>query len=133
LRSFEAREKLDGMKSKLPALPMPFNFAGRLYLIRRFAHKISARVDEPFRCGLCGNDYGAQERYSTLTAEAEDGTQVSFISCLRCVKEAIEEFPDMEKPAIARALTAKIEHDGATPANRAVGLGAVADSRAASS
>jgi len=109
-------EEDDGMESKLPPFLMSFNFAGRLYLIRQSGHKSAARgVDEPFSCGFCGRDYGEQERYSTLRAEAADGTEVAFIFCAPCCKNATEQFPDMKAPAVERALAAKIERDGAAP------------------
>ncbi len=102
------------MESKLPDVPMAFNYAGRLFLIQKAGHKISAKADEPFSCGFCRKHYGEQERYSTLQAQAEDGTQVSFIFCGSCVQKATEDFPEIQQPKVERALAAKIEHDGAT-------------------
>jgi hypothetical protein len=92
---------------------MTFNYAGRLFLIQQAAHKVSSRVDIPFTCGFCARYCGEQERYSTLTAQAEDGMEVSFIFCSACVGNAREESPNMQTPAVERALAAKIDRDGA--------------------
>jgi hypothetical protein len=110
------------MAPKLPHYPISLNFAGRLYLIKRSGHKISARADVPFTCGFCVRECDEHERYSTLKAEAEDGTQVSFIFCAPCVKKATDEFPNMAIPTVDRAIAAKIERDGAETSKN-VGLG----------
>ena len=101
------------MTSHLPSVAVGFNFDGRLYLIRGSAHKISSLEHKDFECGFCGEEKAATDRYSMIKGESADGARVTFIFCHTCVQTAVQEYPNLEKPAVERAIARKIESDGA--------------------
>jgi hypothetical protein len=101
------------MASHVPSIAASFNCDGRLYLIRGSTHKVSSFEHKEFACGFCGQNQAATDRYVILKGESIDGARVTFIFCNACVQSAAAEFPNLEMPAVDRAIAKKIERDGA--------------------
>jgi len=112
-----ARKKPDDQpkssESTLPVFQLLFSYAGRPFFIQKSKMKISARADKPFVRGFCNQEHDAQERYLALTGQDLDGAQIHFIFCDPCVKDAMQRYPNLPKPAVERALAAKIDDDKA--------------------
>ena len=101
------------MSGSIPSIAMTFSFDGRLFIVSGSTHKISNVERKEFECGFCRTEHAATERYSTLTGQAEDGARVTFMFCSSCVQSALRDFPNLPKPAVERAILAKVERDGA--------------------
>ena len=69
-------------------VPIMFSYDNRLFLLSRVGTKVSARDDGAFSCSTCHSERDAQSPYTTIEAQAADGSDVRFKVCSDCRDKA---------------------------------------------